>query len=134
MVILFDGVCSLCNGFVRFILKRDKNKTFQFASLQSTYGAGLLAHFNFTLVNSDTIILYNGKKIFTQSDALLKIVSPLNGIWKCAVIFKIIPGFIRNSLYRLVAKNRYKLFGKNDQCMVPPEGVKDRFLDDAIFE
>src|ERR1700727_56358 len=115
MVVLFDGVCNLCNGFVQFILKRDKNKTFQFASLQSESAKGLLTHFNMSLANFDTVVLYDGERIYTQSDAVIKIASSLKGIWRCATILKIIPGFIRNTIYRLLARNRYKLFGKKDQ-------------------
>jgi len=133
MVILFDGVCNMCNRFVQFVLKRDKNKTFQFASLQSEYGAGLLKHFNLSLANFDTVVVYDGGKIFTQSDAVIKILSNLNEIWKCAFILKTIPGFIRNAIYRLFARNRYKLFGKSEQCMIPTEDVKDRFVDNTKF-
>lgn len=133
MVILFDGVCNLCNGFVRFVLKRDKKKLLQFASLQSKYGTGLSAHFNLPTANPETIVLYDGEKIFTESDAVIKIASSLNGIWRSVVILYIVPRFIRNWFYRLIAKNRYKIFGKKDQCMVPSEGMKDRFVDDIIF-
>jgi predicted DCC family thiol-disulfide oxidoreductase YuxK len=133
MVILFDGVCNLCNGFVQFVLKRDKNKTFQFASLQSKYGTDLSLHFNLPTVNFDTVVLYDGEKILTKSDAILKITSSLKGIWKATVVFMIVPRFIRNWVYRLVAKNRYKIFGKKDKCMVPDWDVKDRFLDNETF-
>ncbi len=133
MVILFDGVCNMCNSFVRFIIKRDKNKVFQFASLQSKYGMALSAHFNVSSDNLKTVILFDGEKILMQSDASIEILSSLNGIWKAALIFKIIPSFIRNGIYNLLAKNRYALFGKKDQCSVPTDDVKDRFLDEAIF-
>ncbi len=133
MVILFDGVCNLCNGFVQFVLKRDKHKIFQFASLQSEYGTGLSVHFNLPTVKPETIVLFDGKKILTESDAVLKIAGSLNGIWKTTVIFKLVPRFIRNWIYRLVARNRYKVFGKRDQCMIPEGNVKERFLDNIEF-
>jgi predicted DCC family thiol-disulfide oxidoreductase YuxK len=133
MVILFDGVCNLCNGFVQFVLKRDKNKTFQFASLQSKYGTALSAHFHLPTANPDTIVLYDGGKIFTESDAVIKIISSLNGIWKITVVLKIISRFARNWAYRIVARNRYKFFGKKGQCMVPDWDVKDRFVDNETF-
>jgi predicted DCC family thiol-disulfide oxidoreductase YuxK len=133
MVILFDGVCNLCNGFVRFVLKRDKSKTFKFASLQSKYGTTLSAHFNLPITNPETIVLYDGEKILTESDAVIKILSSLNGIWKSVIIFRILPRFSRNWAYRIVARNRYRVFGKKEQCMVPSEDVKDRFVDDEIF-
>lgn len=133
MVILFDGVCNLCNGFVRFVLKRDKYKIFQFASLQSPYGTGLSSYFNLPVSDPETIILYDGDKILTGSDAVIKIVGSLSGIWKIIFLFKIIPRFIRNWFYRLLARNRYRIFGKKDQCMVPSTNAKDRFMDDLIF-
>jgi predicted DCC family thiol-disulfide oxidoreductase YuxK len=133
MVILFDGVCNLCNGFVQFVLKRDKNKTFQFASLQSNYGTELSKYFNFPVCLPETIVLFDGKNILTESDAVLKITSSLNGIWKTTIILYIIPRLIRNWLYRLIARNRYRIFGKRDQCMVPDENIKDRFLDSTSF-
>jgi len=133
MVILFDGVCNLCNGFVKFVLKRDKNGIFQFASLQSVYSKELLAYFNHPNIEPETIVVYNGEKIITESDAVLAIVGSLYGIWKGTLVFKLIPRLIRNWLYRLVARNRYKLFGKKDQCMVPDENMKNRFIDNLSF-
>jgi len=133
MVILFDGVCNLCNGFVQLVLKRDKGKTFQFASLQSAYGIGLSAHFGLPTSRQKTIILYDGQKILTESDAVLRIAGSLSGIWKATRILWIMPRFGRNWVYNLIARNRYKLFGKTDQCMVPSEDMKGRFLDDEVF-
>ncbi len=133
MVILFDGVCNLCNGFVQFVLKRDKNKVFQFASLQSNYGKELSAHFNLSSDNLKTVILFDGENILMQSDAGIKIISSFGGVWKLILVFKIIPRFIRNGIYNLLAKNRYTLFGKKDQCMIPTENMKDRFLDNTVF-
>lgn len=133
MVILFDGVCNLCNGFVQFVLKRDKKRVFQFASLQSKYGTGLSSHFKLPNAKPETIVLYNNSKILTESDAVIMIVTSLGGIWKISVVLIVIPRFIRNWFYRLVARNRYRIFGKRDQCMVPSENVKDRFVDNSIF-
>lgn len=133
MVILFDGVCNLCNGFIQFVLKRDKKQEFQFASLQSTYGIALLNHLKLPTDTMETVIVFDGQKIFTESDAVLKIVHSFGGLWKCTTIFSLIPRFIRNGVYRLVAKNRYKLFGKRDQCMVPTEDMKGRFVDNEGF-
>jgi predicted DCC family thiol-disulfide oxidoreductase YuxK len=133
MVILFDGVCNMCNAFVRFVIKRDKHKIYQFASLQSKYGTALLTHFNLSSENLKTVILFDGERIFTRSDASIKVISSLGGIWKTVLVFKIVPRFIRNGIYNLLAKNRYAIFGKSDQCSVPTEDVKDRFLDDAVF-
>ena len=133
MVILFDGVCNLCNGFVQFIIKRDRNRLFQFASLQSNYSRGLISHFNLPLTATGTVILYHDGKVSVESDASIEIISSLGGMWKFVRVFKIFPRFIRNGLYRLLARNRYRLFGKTDQCMVPSDNTKDRFLDDTEF-
>jgi len=133
MVILFDGVCNMCNTFVQFVIKRDKKKQFQFASLQSNYGSELLKRFGLQGKGFDTVLLYSDKNILTRSDATITILSSLGGIWKAAIIFKFLPGFIRNGLYNFMAKRRYKLFGKRDTCMVPTEDIKSRFLDDAHF-
>jgi predicted DCC family thiol-disulfide oxidoreductase YuxK len=133
MVILFDGVCNLCNGFVQFVLKHDKDRIFQFASLQSNYGVGLSKHFNLPVADHETIVLYDGKNVLTESDAVFKIVDSLGGIYEMAFVLKIFPKPVRDWFYRLVAKNRYKIFGKKDQCMVPTENVKDRFLDNVVF-
>jgi len=133
MIILFDGVCNLCNGFVQFVLKRDKGKIFQFASLQSTYGIGLSNYFHLPTTLLQTIVLYDGQRILTESDAVIKIASSLNGLWKCTVVLLIIPRFIRNPIYRVIARNRYELFGKRDQCMIPTEDMRGRFVDSEAF-
>lgn len=133
MVILFDGVCNLCNGFVSFIIKRDRKDTFRFAALQSSYGKGFLQHFQIANNGLDTVLLYDGKNIIARSDATIRILSSLGGIWKAAVILNIIPGFIRNSIYNYLAKRRYSLFGKRDSCMVPNTEIKNRFLDEKAF-
>jgi predicted DCC family thiol-disulfide oxidoreductase YuxK len=133
MVILFDGVCNMCNWFVQFIIKRDKKNIFQFASLQSNYGTSFLKHFGLTDKGLDTVMVYDGKELITQSDATIRILTSLGSIWKAAIIFKIVPHFIRNRIYTLLAKRRYSLFGKRDSCMVPDEKIKGKFLDEQSF-
>lgn len=133
MIILFDGICNLCNSSVRFIIKHDKRKVFKFASLQSSYGKALSLHFNLPSEGFETFVFYTRGKIYTESNAVVKIASQLGGLWKITSVLNIIPRFIRNSVYRLVAKNRYKLFGKKDICMVPTDDVKDRFVDNLPF-
>lgn len=133
MVILFDGVCNMCNSFVQFVIKRDKNKLFQFASLQSEYGKGLLKHFHLDTREYDTMLLYDGQKVLTRSDAVLAVTSRLKGIWKWSSFCKMVPGFLRNGIYTMLAKRRYKLFGKRETCMVPTPELKSRFLDDTQF-
>jgi len=133
MVILFDGICNLCNSFVRFVIKRDKNNIFKFASLQSNYGTALFSHFRIPLNSFETIILYDGKNIYFKSNAIIKIVSSLGKQWKIVLIFKIIPLIIRNFFYDLIARKRYMLFGKRDSCMIPNPEEKAKFTDDIPF-
>jgi predicted DCC family thiol-disulfide oxidoreductase YuxK len=133
MVILFDGVCNMCNTFVQFVIKSDKNKQFQFASLQSPYGKELAKYFALDTAKFDTVLLYSDKNILTRSDATITILSSLGGIWKVAIIFKFLPGFIRDGVYNFLAKRRYKLFGKRDTCMIPNKDISNRFLDNKVF-
>ncbi|MES1198033.1 MAG: thiol-disulfide oxidoreductase DCC family protein [Chitinophagaceae bacterium] len=127
-VILFDGVCNLCNSSVQFILKRDKDQKFLFASLQSAYGQKLLQKFNLPADNFNSFILYQDEKIFSKSAGALKMFSQLKG-WKWVKIFWVFPKFIRDAVYNVVAKNRYRWFGKKEACWVPTPDLKARFLD-----
>ena len=126
-VILFDGVCNLCSGSVQFILKRDKEKKFLFASLQSEYGQKLLQKFHLPTNTFNSFILYQDEKIFTRSTAALKMFQQLKG-WKWVRIFWVVPKFPRDAVYNLIAKNRYKWFGKKEECWVPTEELKARFI------
>ena len=127
-VILFDGVCNLCSGSVQFILKRDKDKKFLFASLQSSFGQKILTQFNLPTDNFNSFILYQDGKIFSKSTGALKMFSQLQG-WKWVRIFWIVPKLIRDTVYSLIANNRYKWFGKKEECMVPTPELKERFLE-----
>ena len=127
-VILFDGVCNLCSGSVQFILKRDKEKKFLFASLQSVYGQNLLEQFNLPTDTFNSFVLFQDGKIFTRSTAALKMFQQLKG-WRWVKIFLAVPKFIRDGVYNLIAKNRYKWFGKKEECWVPTPELKARFLD-----
>jgi predicted DCC family thiol-disulfide oxidoreductase YuxK len=127
-VILFDGVCNLCSGSVQFILKRDKEKKFLFASLQSIYGQNLLKQLNLPTDTFNSFILFENGKVFTRSTAALKMFSQLKS-WGWVKIFWIVPKFIRDAVYNLIAKNRYRWFGKKEECWVPTPDLKARFLD-----
>ena len=127
-VILFDGVCNLCSGSVQFILKRDKEKKFLFASLQSAYGQKLLQQFNLPADNFNSFILNQDGEIFIKSTGALKMFSQLKN-WGWVKIFWIIPKFLRDSVYNLIAKNRYKWFGKKEECWLPTPDLKARFLE-----
>lgn len=127
-IIVFDGVCNLCSGSVQFILKRDKEKKFLFAPLQSGYGQDLLRRFHLPTDVFNSFILFQDEQIFTRSTAALKMFEQLKG-WGWVKIFWIVPKFIRDGVYNLIAKNRYKWFGKKDECWVPTPELKARFLD-----
>ncbi|BAB04571.1 thiol-disulfide oxidoreductase DCC family protein [Halalkalibacterium halodurans] len=126
-IILFDGVCNFCNYWVQFIIKRDPQATFQFASLQSEVGQELLEKHSIDR-STDSVVLIMEGQAFVCSDAVLKIVAQLDSPirWlKWAVIF---PRFLRDFIYRIVARNRYKWFGKRDECQIPTKEQRSRFL------
>lgn len=128
-LILFDGVCNVCNGFVTFILPRDRRNQFQFGSLQSHTAAEVLRDFPLAPRDVSTVILIEDGKLFTRSTAVLRIARKLGGLWSLAYPFIVIPPFIRDGLYDLVARHRYRLFGKRDACMIPKPEWKDKFVD-----
>src|SRR5687767_12652783 len=113
-ILLFDGVCNLCNGAVQFVIKRDKNAHFKFAALQSETGQKFLTQNNLHKSHYESFILVSDNKIYTKSTAALKVAKQLGGIWKVLYIFIIIPKPIRDFFYTLIAKNRYKMFGKQE--------------------
>jgi len=128
-IILFDGVCNLCNNSVQFIIKRDKKQRFLYSSLQSDAAQSILLQFQLSNSNFDSIILVENGKVYQKSTAILKIAKYLPGFWKVSYVFIIIPKFIRDFLYSFIAKNRYNWFGKRDTCMIPTKELKMRFLD-----
>ncbi len=127
-IILFDGVCNLCNGFVRFVIKHDKKNVFKFVSLQSDFTQQLLQKNNLNTAELKSIILFQNEKLFTRSTAALKIFKELNSGWKLIYAFIIIPKFIRDAVYNIIAKNRYRWFGKTDSCMIPTDELQEKFL------
>ncbi len=127
-IILFDGHCNLCNSSVNFILKRDKTGKFKFASLQSEIGIELCKQHNIDTNIVDSIILIKNDKVFIKSSVVLEILKDLPIGWKFFRIGIIIPKFIRDWMYDVVAKYRYTIFGKKDECPIPPTDVQDRFL------
>lgn len=118
-ILLFDGVCNLCNGFVQFVIKRDKKAVFRFAALQSDLGKELSATAGLPAHSMDTVVLYENNRFYTHSDVGLRVARRLNGLWPLAYALVIIPKFIRDGIYNWVAKNRYRWFGKRESCMVP---------------
>lgn len=128
MTILFDGVCNFCNASINFIIDRDSKGIFKFAALQSEVGQELLNKFGLKTSNFDSIVAIDGDNVYQKSDAALEIARKMDGIWKIFYVFKIIPNFLRNPIYDLVAKNRYRIFGRTDACRIPTPALKARFL------
>jgi predicted DCC family thiol-disulfide oxidoreductase YuxK len=129
-LLLFDGVCNLCNSFVQTIIRNDKRQLFRFSSLQSGTGQRVLQYIqqNTGTVPDSLILLYRGKLYF-KSDAALKTASLLKGKWLFLTAGYIVPRFIRNIIYDIVARNRYRWYGKRDECMMPTPELNSRFLD-----
>ena len=127
MIVFFDGVCNLCQGSVRYLIKHDKKGVLKFASLQGNYAKDFV---NETEIQSmQSIIFFDGKILYKKSTAVLKLSSLLRGWHQLLLLGYILPRFIRDWLYNIVAKNRYRWFGKKDQCMLPSKGFENRFLD-----
>jgi predicted DCC family thiol-disulfide oxidoreductase YuxK len=127
-VILFDGVCNFCNSSVQFIIKRDPKGIYQFTSLQSDVGQKLLKEHEVP-VELDSFIYIENEKIYFKSTAAVKVCRNLNGLWKLLYIFIIVPRPLRDVMYGVIARNRYKWFGKRDACMIPSPEQRKRFLD-----
>ncbi|MFN3849283.1 MAG: thiol-disulfide oxidoreductase DCC family protein [Spirosomataceae bacterium] len=128
MIILFDGVCNLCNAFVNFVIDRDSKKQFKFAALQSPEGQRVLEQYNLQTSDFQTVVLLKENQIYKKSDAALTVAKHLDGFWKYAYIFKILPRFFRDFCYDFIARNRYRFFGKKDVCRIPTPELKERFL------
>lgn len=127
-IVLFDGVCNFCASSVQFIIKHDKSNSLQFASLQSTIGQELLTKYNMPKNLEGVVFIENGKAYF-KSLAAFRIVRYFSGFWKGLILFSILPKFITDFFYDIIAKNRYKWFGKKDSCMIPSPEIRSRFLD-----
>ncbi|WP_018343600.1 thiol-disulfide oxidoreductase DCC family protein [Cytophaga aurantiaca] len=127
-LVLFDGVCHFCNNSVNFIIDRDPKKKFVFAPLQSELAKTVLNKFGEDTIKIDTIILIQNNKIYKRSRAALEIAKQLNGLWSLCYVFIIVPGFIRDMVYNLIAKNRYKWFGQLEACRIPTPEMRERFL------
>lgn len=127
-IILFDGICNLCNRLVQYIIKHDPGASFKFASLQGKPGQYLLKKYGLPPNRLNSFVLIQNNKAYTSSTAALKVAKQLKGAIKLLYGFIIVPPFIRNAVYRAIAENRYKWFGKRDECMIPTPSLKERFL------
>jgi len=129
-LILFDGVCNLCNTSVLYVIKRDKKNIFMFAPLQSNIGQQIAEIYSIDSKEPDSILLYEHEKwVSNKSTAAIKIASKLGFPYNLLMIFYIIPPFIRNWVYDYIAKNRYKWYGKKEQCMIPTQELKAKFIE-----
>jgi predicted DCC family thiol-disulfide oxidoreductase YuxK len=133
-IVLYDGVCGLCNRLVQFLLKRDRRDRLRFASLQSDFAAGVLTRHRMNPHDLDTVYVVMNfeepdEKLLARSNAILSLGRSLGGIWSLAVVGKVMPRFMRDWLYKLVAVNRYRVFGKFDSCMMPEGRYRRKFLD-----
>lgn len=126
-IVLFDGVCNYCNAMVNFTIQHDREKKYKFATLQSNIGQKLLAEHGIGK-DVDSVILIENGKAFLHSTAGLRIARNLSGIYSLSYVFIIIPAFIRDWAYKLIAKYRYRLFGRTETCMIPTPEMRERFL------
>ncbi len=124
-VILFDGVCNLCTGSVRFVIARDARKQFRFASLQSPAAEKLLGERS----PLDTMVLVMGGRTYRKSTAALLIARRLDGLWPLLAVFLAIPRFLRDAAYDWIGTRRYRMFGRTEACWKPQPGLAERFLD-----
>ncbi|MGV3540116.1 MAG: thiol-disulfide oxidoreductase DCC family protein [Rufibacter sp.] len=126
--IYFDGVCNLCNGFVQFVIAHDRQCFFRFASLQSDAGQQTLQNYGMATEQFQSFLLVENGTLYTRSSAALRVLRRLTGGWPLLYAFIIIPKFLRDPLYDLVARNRYRWFGRQESCMLPTPELKARFL------
>jgi len=128
-IILFDGVCNLCNSSINYVIDHDKKDVFRFVSLQSDLGKVIQEYLGIENTSLDTIILYvPDEAYYIKSTAALKVINEFSGIWKLTQLFLILPSSIRDIVYNYVAKNRYKWYGKEDSCRIPTPELKAKFL------
>jgi predicted DCC family thiol-disulfide oxidoreductase YuxK len=127
-IILFDGVCNLCNTAVQFVIRRDTSNHFLFASLQSEEGKKILAVHGVPANEMNSFILVENGKVYDRSTAALKVARKLKGLWRFLYGFIIVPKFIRDGIYQVISKNRYQWFGKKNECISPAPALKAKFL------
>ena len=127
-VVLFDGVCNFCNNSINFTIKRDKKNQLKFAAMQSTAGIQLMEQYGLPVKDMQSFVFIENGVAHNRSTAALNVCKYLGGFWPLCYVFILVPLFIRDGMYNYVAKNRYKWFGKNNECMVPTPAVRAKFL------
>ena len=128
-IVIFDGVCNFCNSAVIFIIRRDPKALFAFTPMQSESGKRLTEKYNAPIAGVDTILLIKNGQCYERTDAALEIARDLTGLWFMFRILKVLPRSFRDYFYKLFARNRYKLFGRREECMIPSTEVRDRFIE-----
>ena len=133
-ILLYDGICGLCNRLVQFLLRRDKHDRIRFASLQSEFAKNLLSPHGADPQDLDTVYVVKdhglpGETLLSRSDAVLYLLNQVGGVWKLAGIGRVLPKPLRDAIYKVVARNRYRVFGKYDSCMLPDPKDRAKFLD-----
>jgi predicted DCC family thiol-disulfide oxidoreductase YuxK len=129
MIVVFDAKCLLCNGWVQFLLKHDRNGVFQFASIQGVTGQTLLANAGLRVEGLQTLLLVDGMNTWQHTSAIFRVLNGLGWPWRAAWLGWLVPAPVRDGLYRWIARNRYRLFGRSESCLLPPADFKARFLD-----
>ncbi|MDQ3110919.1 MAG: DCC1-like thiol-disulfide oxidoreductase family protein [Bacteroidota bacterium] len=127
-IVMFDGVCNFCNDRINFIIRHDKKDYFRFVTLQSDLGKKILADHGIVMPDPDTFILVENGKTYDRTTAALRIVKSLEGLWPALYVFIIVPAFLRDIVYKVVAKNRYKWWGERESCMIPTPEIRKKFL------
>jgi predicted DCC family thiol-disulfide oxidoreductase YuxK len=127
-IVLFDGVCNLCNGAINFLIDHDKGNKLLFASLQSDFGQSVLRDYGMNTNDFDTFVFLKDGKMFTRSQGALEVMNVLGGSWSSLYLFRFVPTFLRDGIYKMIAKNRYKLFGQREACRMPTPELKAKFL------
>ncbi len=127
-IIVFDGVCVLCNGWVRFLLRHDRHARYRFAAMQSVAGRALLQAHGLNADDPSSFLLLEDGRSYVNSDAIIRVLRGLRGVWRCAVVLRMIPVRWRDAFYVRVARNRYRLFGKHTECLVPSPNEASRFI------
>ncbi|MDR7191755.1 thiol-disulfide oxidoreductase DCC family protein [Luteimonas terrae] len=127
-IVVFDGVCALCSGWVRFLLRHDRRARFHFAAMQETVGHDLLVEHGIDPADPVSFLLVDGDAAWHDSDGVIEVLRRLGGVWRAAVLLRMVPRALRDPAYRLLARNRYRVFGRRETCMVPPAEVRARFL------
>lgn len=130
-LILFDGICRLCNGWARFVIRHDGDRRFKLAPMQSDAGQAVLRHFGLPTATFDTLLVVEEQAVYGKSDAFLRVVAGLGWPWKALAALRVVPRALRDGVYDRIARHRYRLFGRHACCVSPPRDHPGRFLGDG---